>query len=52
MSNTDPIRNQVWTQVLAKGKESLILIRRPPCPVKVLAVIAEQMSSTGSLSKL
>ena len=49
MSNTDPIQAQVWTQVLRKGKQFLILIRHQPCysyiqssPGKVLVVIEER----------
>ena len=48
MSNTDPPKNEGCTQVFAKGKQFLLLIRHPPCysyiqssPVKVLAVIEE-----------
>jgi hypothetical protein len=49
MSNTDPTKNQGGTQVLAKGRQFLLLIRYPPCcsyvqssPVKVVAVIEER----------
>jgi hypothetical protein len=31
MSNTDPTKNQGWTQVLAKGKRFLLLIRHLMC---------------------
>ena len=50
MSNTNPIKKkQMWTQVLVKGKQFLLLTRHSPCysykqssPVKVLAVIEER----------
>ena len=43
ISNTEPNKNPGWTQVLAKGKQFLLLKRHPPCyswsnPVKVLAM--------------
>jgi hypothetical protein len=31
ISNTDPTKQKGWTQVLAKGKQLLLLIRHPSC---------------------
>jgi hypothetical protein len=49
MSNTDPKKTPEGTQVLAKGKQFLLLIRNPPCysyiqsrSITVLAVIEER----------
>jgi len=45
MSNTDPTKNGGLTQMLAKGKQFLLLIRHPPCHVthiystKILSLI-------------
>ena len=53
ISNTDPIKNLGWTQMHAKGKHFLLLIRHPPCysciqssPLTGLAMKEERKKST------
>jgi hypothetical protein len=49
MSNTNPLNNREWTQVLEKGKQILLLIKHPSC---ILGNLFNRVSRTPHVKDL